>query len=475
MRIRAIAAKGKRPTAQGLVIPFWKGEKGAEVASAQAKGYLELVQSLLHSGDFTGKEGEVALCYCDDLPERRLICLGLGTDARRGAAGLVAWCHSHKVTDLNLLAFDGLQALLEGIGMANYTDPRKGEQAEEKELQSINLIGPVTKGVLEITLPVLERLRWVRDLVNENADTVTPLRLCQEAKELARRYKSLQTLTIEGPQVEAKGLGLLHAVGRGAVNPPALIQVRYQGAPRSKEQLVLLGKGITYDTGGLSIKTADGMETMRMDMAGAATVLGAVALAAELKLPINCTAVVAAAENAIGSRSYRPGDVFTSYSGKRVEVNNTDAEGRLVLADALGYIGKNLKPTQIIDLATLTGAIVIALGDDIAGIWSNSDPLAEQLIQAGQRSGDLLWRMPLYQPYRDKLKSSAADIKNTGGGRAAGSIKAALFLKDFVPASVDWAHLDIAGTAYLAEKGRYGMKGATGYGLRLLLEFLQSR
>jgi leucyl aminopeptidase len=467
-------AKGRRPAAQALVVPFCEGKPVGVLVEPLAK----MAQPLLKSGDFRGKQSELGVVYTADLPEGRLVCLGLGKDLRAAGAALAGWCRTKKVSRVNLLACEGIDLLIEGFGLANYHDPRQNPSKNEEEscplVQELHLVGLKTaeRPAVEAVHLLLERLNWVRDLVNGNAEEVTPHRLCQEARALARTY-GLKSRIFEGQQVEAEGMGLLAAVGRAADNPPALIQLSYRGDPRSKQETVLLGKGITYDTGGLSIKTADGMETMRMDMAGAAAVLGAIALAAEMKLPVNVTAVVATAENAVGSRAYRPGDVFTSYSGKRVEVNNTDAEGRLVLADALSYVEKHIKAARIIDLATLTGAIVIALGDQVAGLWSTSDDLAGELSAAGERSGDQVWRMPLVEEYRKKLKSHAADIKNTGGGRAGGSIKAALFLKDFVPKNVPWAHLDIAGTAYLDDKGRYGMVGATGFGLRLLVQFLK--
>ncbi len=241
-------------------------------------------------------------------------------------------------------------------------------------------------------------------------------------------------------------MGLFLAVARGAAVEPAFIILQYRGYPASKDHTVLVGKGVTFDTGGLNLKATGSMETMRCDMAGAAAVLSTIGVIASLKLKINVTAVVAAAENAIGSRSYKPGDVYKSYSGVTVEIGNTDAEGRLTLADALAYSLDQLKPTRMIDLATLTGSVVVALGEELSGLFCNDDDLAQQLLEASKKTAEGMWRMPLFAPYKEQIKSDIADIKNTGG-RPAGSITAALFLQKFV-ADVPWAHLDIAGPAW---------------------------
>jgi len=244
-------------------------------------------------------------------------------------------------------------------------------------------------------------------------------------------------------------MGLLLAVNRGSSQDPAFIILRYQGDRKLKEHTVFLGKGITFDTGGLNIKQTGQMETMKCDMAGAAAVLGLFRAVAGLGMRVNITGVIASTENAIGPLSYKPGDVYTSHSGKTVEIVNTDAEGRLILADALSYATQHLHPTAMIDLATLTGSVVIALGEEVTGLFSNHRKLAKKLSDAGLVSGERLWELPTYPEYKEQLRSSIADLKNSGG-RKAGWITAALFLQEFV-GDVPWAHLDIAGTAYLSE------------------------
>jgi leucyl aminopeptidase len=247
--------------------------------------------------------------------------------------------------------------------------------------------------------------------------------------------------------------------------------MEYKGDSHSKDHTVMVGKGITYDTGGLNIKSS-GMEAMKCDMSGAAACLGTILAACLLKLKINLTVVFPATENCVDANSFKPGDVYRSYSGKTVEMMNSDAEGRLILADALAYASQHLKPTRLIDFATLTGAIDIALGSEAAGMMCNQDELADALLRAGEITAERLWRMPLFDEYRDRLKSDIADLKSWNG-RSAGSCVAASFLQAFVGKNIPWAHLDIASTAYLGEAKKYLPKYATGTGIRLMIEFLE--
>lgn len=312
----------------------------------------------------------------------------------------------------------------------------------------------------------------VRDLVNGNADDITPQYLGAVARGLEKTCKHVKTTVLNKKQIEKEKMGLLLAVNRGSFREPAFIIVVYKGNPKSKEKTVLVGKGITFDTGGLDLKPPAGMFTMKSDMAGAAVVLGSIQAASSLGLKVNITGVIASTENSIGSHSYKPGDVYSGFAGKTVEIMDTDAEGRLILADALAYAVDRLKPSRIIDLATLTGAVEVALGDEVSGLMCNNDALADLLVHAGSITGEKVWRLPLYEDYREALKSDIADIKSTGG-RGGGCIKAALFLQEFVN-KTPWAHLDIAGTAFVNDARRYHPKYATGIGVRLLISFLEN-
>jgi leucyl aminopeptidase len=283
----------------------------------------------------------------------------------------------------------------------------------------------------------------------------------------------LKTEVLDKKRLIEEKMGLLLAVNRASSLDPFLIQTTYKGNEASKEHIVLVGKGVTYDTGGLSLKPTDNMLTMKCDMSGAATVLGAVQVAAALGLKVNVTAIAPVTENCIGPKSYKIGDVYKSHSGKTVEVNNTDAEGRLILADALSYAIQHHHPSCIVDLASLTGSIVVALGEEVSGFFSNDDQIAHDLMGASDRTGEPLWRMPLHAGYRESLKSDIADLINTSG-RDAGSVKAALFLQEFV-GTVPWAHIDFAGPCFVTKPKYYNTTHATGFGLRLLVDFLERR
>jgi leucyl aminopeptidase len=326
---------------------------------------------------------------------------------------------------------------------------------------------------LESVKVIGECVDFARDLINENAAIITPEYLANEAKKIAESCENMKFEILDDKDIREKGLGLLWAVGKGSPTLPRLAIVSYNGNKKSDEFCAIVGKGLTFDSGGLNLKPSGSMETMRHDMSGAAAVLGVLKAAAKLNPEINFLAVIPTAQSAIGENAYFVGDVYRNYSGKTVEVLNTDAEGRLILADAFSYVIKNYKPKEIIDLATLTGAIIIALGDTIAGMFSNNDELSKNLFEAGEKTGEHLWRMPIREEHREAVKSEIADILNTSTiKRSASSITAATFL-EFFTENTPWCHLDIAGTAW-NEGSAKGMnpKYATGFGVRLLWNFL---
>lgn len=319
-----------------------------------------------------------------------------------------------------------------------------------------------------------EVINRVRDLSVAPGNVVTPAVLAERAREVADRH-GIEITVFGKDELAAKGMHAILAVNAGSVLPPVLVSMRYT-APGATRTLAVVGKGITFDSGGISIKPAEHMEFMRHDMTGAATVIGFVDLAARTKLPVNVLGVFAATENLPSGSSYKPGDVYRAYNGKTMEIVNTDAEGRVILSDALAWTAEQ-KPDAIIDLATLTGACQVALGDHATGLFSNDQRLADLLLQAGEVSGDRCWQMPLWPVYGEQIKTSMADVRNTGGRRA-GAITAALFLKEFVDGT-PWAHLDIAGTAYADGEQKWvapynPRPGATGVGVRLLWHFARA-
>lgn len=491
MQIRIVQSFSERKKADVLLVPCFQEEKQAVLAAdvAQLKTVLE---QPLRLGDFKGKEGEIGLVYLKELPEPRALLVGLGKAAelnaealRMGYGAAAKQCNALKGKAVNVLlprskaarSADILRGAAEGLLFANYAfDQLKAQVLKDEPtalIEKLTIIdeGSDTAAQFKHATTVADGVNFARDLVNSNADDLPPQALAARARELGKSRTSLKVTTFDKKRIEKEKMGLLLAVNRGSPHEPAFIIVEYTGAPKSKERTVLVGKGITYDTGGLSLKPTASMDTMKTDMAAAAACLGTMQVVADLELGINVTAVIPSTENCIGGKSYKIGDVYRSYAGKTVEIKDTDAEGRLVLADALAYAVENLEPTRIIDLATLTGSIVIALGEEFAGLMSVHDELAEGLLAASAASGEGLWRMPLPKSYKKLLKSEIADLKNVGG-RPGGSITAALFLQEFV-GSVPWAHMDIAGPGYTDKLLGFQPHRATGYGVRLLVEFLE--
>jgi leucyl aminopeptidase len=490
----------KRPIADLLVWPYYAEKKQAKAALELGSAFQTLAGAPLSLRDFAGKEGELLFLYLTGQPEKRLLLLGLGAKEkvttetlRRAYSALAKACHQRKIRSINLLVPEMAalsreavwRGMVEGLLLTNYTfDKLKVDTVREQPavlLQKIGLVG-APKQALELAKKlalICEGVYLVRDLANSNADEVTPRHLMQVTEKMAKSLPRTKVTLLDKARLTKEKMGLLLAVGQGSIHEPALICLEYNPFSKTnakgKDHTIIVGKGITYDTGGLNLKSS-GMETMKGDMAGGAVALAVVLIAAQLKLPVHLTAVVAAAENSVSARSYKPGDVYISYSGKTVEISNTDAEGRLVLADALSYAIKKLKPTRLIDVATLTGGVDVALGSEATGLLANNDALADSLIRAGSETFERLWRLPLHEEYKELLKSDVADMKNAAG-RSASPITAAMFLKAFVdqaPHPIPWAHLDIASTAFLNEAKRYQPKFATGVGVRLLIEFLES-
>lgn len=494
MDFSSVSSIDKRKTADVLVLPLWQVKKGAECA-AKCGALKSHAAGPVSAGDFKGKEGEVVFVYPSKNKEKRVVLLGLGKEKelsleslRRSFSNLVKFCQKKEgVTSLNVLLpetkqlskEDVARGVSEGMYLANYSfDKLKKDSLKNGGqtviLKKVAFIGADRSLMMKVnkTKLLCESVHFARDLVNGNADEVNPQYLASLAKKLGKDLPKVKTTVFDKKRIEKEGMGLLLAVNRGSLNDPAFIIMEYKGAPKSKDKTVLVGKGVTYDTGGLNLKPSGSMETMKCDMAGSAVAFGTIHAAASMGLNVNLTAVVAATENGIDSKSYKPGDVYSGYTGKTVEIGNTDAEGRLTLAEALAYAESKLSPTRIIDFATLTGAIVIALGEETIGMMSNDDELSKSFSRAGEETYERVCRLPLYKEYRDQLKSDIADISNLGG-RPAGSITAGLFLQEFV-GETPWVHFDIAGTAYLSKARRYNPKNATGSGVRLMVEYLQN-
>ena len=422
---------------------------------------------------------------------RRIVVVSLGEakklDPRKihKAAGQAArWLIAERITHATLW-IDGLFACeLErpasewaaGMALAGFRFTEHKEPSKDEVPKVRIRVASSDKDYVATKLPrireavtLAQAVNYARWLAHQPGNIINPTTLASEARKLARQH-NLKCAVLDFAQIKRARLGGLLAVGRGAEHKPCLIRLEYRGASRARTNTALIGKAITFDTGGYSLKPSNGLETLKFDKCGGATVLGVMKAAATLKLPCNLVALVAAAENAISHEAYRPGDILRLASGKTVEVVSTDAEGRLVLADALWYAQKHCKPTVLIDVATLTGGVVTALGKTAAGLMSNDDALSAALGESGRRTHERLWRLPLWDEYRELIKGQDSDIRNAATKRAAAPIVGGMFLKEFVEESIPWAHIDIAGTA-TEENG----KEATGFGVRLLIDYLRRR
>ena len=490
MKFTTVSNSAKRATADLTILPFFK-EGESLCPSPSVPDLKEEIAAVLESGDFDGKKGTTLLIYLKGKPEKRLLFLGMGQKnqanletLRRSFASAIRYCRKKKWAMVN--AFlpklrkwspeQVTRGVVEGIALSSYLFEEWKSESNQSPfyIESVTLIGVASKKIVEKVVNVTQGVNLARDLVNRNALDITPQTLAEKARQLSRQYPSIKTQVLGKRQLEKEGMGLLLAVGSGSQFDPALIIVEYRNAPVSKGVTMLVGKGVTFDTGGLNLKPTKFIEDMRSDMGGAASVLGTIQAAAANRLKTNIVGVIPTAENAIGSKSYRPGDVYRSFSQKSVEITNTDAEGRLILADAISYGQKKFSPDRIIDLATLTGAVVVSLGSVRAGLFSNDDKLAKLIEKAGEESGERVWRLPLDEEYCALLASEIADICNASKNRYAGAITAALFLKEFVQPDTSWVHLDIAGTAFLDRPEHYHLTLATGAGVRLVSQFLET-
>lgn len=421
-------------------------------------------------------------------PVKFAVTAGTGSNVtvekiRRISSGIVKCLNDLKVEKASILISDIekidknelLKAVIESAMLTNYRFDKYRSSKPPKRLSEITIIekksSKISEQAVSEAVTLAQAVMVARDLVNEPANVIYPETLAKKASELGRKHGFITQIFNEKEIAKLKMDAFL-AVSRASVRKPRLIVMRYTGDPSKKNDITaLVGKGLTYDSGGLALKQADGMKNMKNDMAGSAAVIGAMCAIASMKLKVNVTGVVAACENAIGGDAYRNGDIIGSMSGKTIEVLNTDAEGRLTLADAVYYAAKKENATRIIDIATLTGAVLVALGMTTAGVISNDDTFYSRLETASHRSGEQIWRLPHFEEYREMIRSDIADIKNTGSGRLAGTITGGLFVGEFTE-KLPWIHIDIAGTSWADKTENYITKYGTGYGVRLLYHLL---
>ena len=493
MQVRGTSKSCKQIDVQALAVAVFKGEKpNSGFLKDLDKQVGGLISNVIQTEEFTAKDGETAYFHLvnSGLKAKRLLLIGCGERDEYKAAQISQFGgtagrflrgkNSKTIAIAPRVAGDAqstAQMVIQSAVMGLFEpDKYRTKDKEKRELKEIVVVieGADEKAVqrgAERGGIVGEAVNYTRDLANEPGGYMTPTILAARAKETSRKF-GLTFDVLDQKQMEKLGMGSLLGVSRGSDEPPKLIVMKYEPRrlKRGKKLLALVGKGITFDSGGISLKPGENMELMKYDMTGAATVIGTMRAIAQLKPAIPVLGVAPCSENLPSGKATKPGDVLRAMTGKTIEVINTDAEGRLVLADAIAY-AKKLGATQIIDMATLTGAVSIALGDVNTGILGTDQALIDGVIDAGKGVGEKFWQLPLDKEYSAQIKSDIADIKNVGG-RKAGTITAAAFLKEFAD-GVSWAHLDIAGTAWSDDAKPYRAKCPTGIAVRTLIEFVE--
>ncbi len=471
-----------------LAVAVYEGEKANEGWLAELNQRTGgAIASVLETGEFTGKLGTSAyLVQPGEVKAKRLLLLGAGKEAEfdaqttRKLAGTATRALRKKKARNIAFALRGAavgehaQAAAEGALWSLFEPNKyhtKDKDNDETPVDSLTLANGDAAALsagIERGRIIAEAANFGRDIINEPSNVITPTALAAKAEEVAKEF-GLELDVLDEARMRELGMGSLLGVAQGSVEPPKLIVLSYKPAVASNETIAIVGKGVTFDTGGISIKPADGMEKMKYDMAGGATTIAAMRAIAQFKPSVNVLGIVPAVENMPGGKAQRPGDVVKAMTGKTIEVINTDAEGRLILADAVAYARK-LGATKIVDLATLTGAVSIALGDVYVAILGNNQEWIDAIIAAGKATGEKLWQLPLDKEYREQIKSEIADIKNIGG-RKAGTITGAYFIREFVE-ETPWAHLDIAGTAWNENGKAHLGVGPTGVGVRTLVKLV---
>ena len=486
-------SSAKQRTGCAIVGVYTKGQL-TEAAAELDKLGNGLISALCKHGDFSGEAGSTLLLPAlAKMPCNRLLLVGLGSKAKLDKRALVKALQEGMKAAAQTGAADVISYLTHGteslLGpryagrltadawhkasyrfLAHRTGPKPPATKVKRlgiGMDSRSAATAALQGALE-GAAITQGMALTQDLANTAANICTPSHLAREAQKLAKAHKSLSTEVLGPAEIHKLKMGAFESVARGTEEPARLIVIKHRGAAASEAPIVLVGKGITFDSGGISLKPPLAMDEMKFDMNGAASVIGTMRAVALLELPINVIAVIPACENMPSGKATKPGDIVTSMSGKTIEILNTDAEGRLILCDALTY-ARRFKPSTIVDVATLTGACVIALGPFLTGLMSHDDSLAEELLSAGKRAGDEAWHLPLAKEYEDTLKSNFADFSNMGT-REGGALIAAAFLSKFTKGQ-RWAHLDIAGTAWKSG----AQKGSTGRPVPLLVDFLLTR
>lgn len=476
----------KQTKADLLAIFLFEGSKTHDLSTIPDAKTKKKIETNIKSFDFRGKSGESLVLEGTD-KIKRIVLIGMGKKSKM-SADKVRGALDQAVKNANRLRVGSLVSAVpvadrylpnavEGALLSSYQYSGFYQKEDKDKLHTLKKLDFVTAGktvnkIVTEAKALFSAVNRSKDLVNTPSNIVTPTYLEQEAKEIAKENKKVKLTVLNEKDAEKLKMYSFLSVGRGSAEPSKMIILNYQGNPKSKQVYGVIGKGITFDSGGISIKPGHGMWLMKIDMAGSAAALGAFRAVINLGLKINLITIVAAAENMPGSKAYRPGDVITASNGKTIEVTNTDAEGRMVLADALIYAQK-LGATKLIDIATLTGACIVAFGNVRTAVMSNSDKWAEAYLNSARQTGEKAWQLPMDDEYDDLLKSDICDMINANENRKAGTIVGGKFLEKFIEKNTEWIHLDIAGTSYLDAPSGYLHKNATAVPVRTIVDLLQ--
>lgn len=488
MKLSVVSRAATRADGDVLIVDLVQGEKLAGEAAQLDRVLKGLISAALEEEKFEGKVGQTTHLHTTGrIPAKRVLVVGLGKEVTPDAIRKAAGAAARRARDLGARVVSSIllggeakgvtlpqraQSMAEGVLLGLYQFDRYKREKNLRRIEQLRVLVRAQARRVQTALNAgqifAEATNLARDLVNEPANRVTPAYLADLARLIARQG-GLRIKVLDRKDIKRMGMGAFLGVAQGSRQPPKFIHLTYRPRGRVAKRVALVGKGVTFDSGGLNLKPADGMEQMKTDMSGAAAILGIMSALPRLRPDVEVIALIAATENMPSGTAYRPGDILRAMNGTTIEVGNTDAEGRLTLADALVYATRQ-RPAEIIDLATLTGACVVALGTLVAGVMGNNKPLQERMLKAASAAGEPLWPLPLYEEYMEGIKSEVADLKNVGP-RSGGALTAGLFLQEFV-GGAPWVHLDIAGPARSDKESGVITKGGTGFGVRTLLTYL---
>lgn len=459
------------------------------------KLHKKIDQAVLQSiKEIKGKKNKITLIHSHkEIPPERILIAGLGkknrltSDVIRDVTGnITKKIHELGIREFSIIIPDKIairneqviSSIVEGANLSLYDfDLFKKEKSDKKEPDlTLFTSDKDAQKIIKNAITISDAVKFTRDVANLPPNECPPIKLGEIAKKISNQNKMKCTVFSKN-EIKSKGLGGVTAVGQGSKNEPRFIILEYRNGKKEQKPILLVGKAVTFDTGGISLKPGEKMDEMKFDKCGGCTVLGVMKAISELKLGINVVAIIPSVENMPGGESYRPGDIIKLFNGKTAEILNTDAEGRLILADGLAYGIKHYQPSSVMDFATLTGACIVALGTNVAGIVSNNSKLTSKVMSSSTKTSEEVWELPLNDDYMDMVKSKVADIRNIGMGRAAGTITAAAFLANSV-GNVPWVHFDIAGTAWIQPSTKnksYNANGATGFGVRLVVDYLMNQ